>query len=87
MKTKYDFSQGKRGSVLPTTGKTRITMYLDDDVLESFRAKADKEGKGYQTLINEELRKATITPTTATLDSTVTIEILRKVIREELHLH
>jgi len=87
MKTKYDFSQGKRGSVLPTTGKTRITMYVDDDVLESFRAKAAKEGKGYQTIINEELRKATTTPATTALDSTVTIEVLRKVIREELHPH
>lgn len=83
MKTSYDFSQGKRGAVLPATGKTRITMYLDDDVLDAFRAKANAEGKGYQTMINEVLRKAMVTA-----DSTpVTVEVLRKIIREELQAH
>lgn len=83
MKPSYDFSQGKRGAVIPATGKTRITMYLDDDVLESFRAKANAEGKGYQTMINDVLRKAMVTA-----DSTpVTVEVLRQVIREELHAH
>jgi len=46
MKSSYDFSKGKRGAVVPTTGKTRITMCLDDDVLNAFRAKANAEGKG-----------------------------------------
>ncbi len=79
----YDFSQGKRGAVIPATGKTRITMYLDDDVLDAFRAKANAEGKGYQTMINEVLRKALVTA-----DSTpVTVEVLRKIIREELQAH
>lgn len=36
MKREYDFSKGKRGAVIATTGKTRITIYLDDDVLETF---------------------------------------------------
>ena len=81
MKTSYDFNQGKRGAVVPATGKTRITMYLDDDVLNAFRTKASVEGKGYQTIINDVLRKAMIA-----VDSTpVTIELLRKIIREELH--
>ena len=53
MKTTYDFSQGKRGAVIPTTGKTRITIHLDDDVLEAFRHQAAAQGKGYQTLIEE----------------------------------
>ena len=61
MEETFDFSQGKRGAVIPTTGKTRITMYLDDDVLESFRAKAIAEGKGYQAMINDVLRKAVLT--------------------------
>ena len=83
MKMSYDFSQGKRGAVIPATGKTRITMYLDDDVLDAFRAKANAEGKGYQTMINEVLRKALVTA-----DSTpVTVEVLRKIIREELQAH
>jgi uncharacterized protein (DUF4415 family) len=81
MKTSYDFSQGKRGAVIPTTGKTRITIYLDDDVLDAFRTKANIEGKGYQTMINDVLRKAMVA-----VDSTpVTVEVLRQVIREELH--
>jgi hypothetical protein len=29
MRNEYDFSKGKLSSVIPTTGKTRITMYLD----------------------------------------------------------
>ena len=37
MKKEYDFSKGKRGAVISQKGKTRITIYLDDDVLEEFR--------------------------------------------------
>ena len=33
MKKVYDFSKGKRGAVSPTTGKTRITIYMDDAIL------------------------------------------------------
>ncbi|TAN82752.1 MAG: CopG family transcriptional regulator [Gallionella sp.] len=58
MKTEYDFSKAKRGAVLEATGKTRISIYLDDDVLAAFRARAEAQGKGYQTLINETLRTA-----------------------------
>jgi uncharacterized protein (DUF4415 family) len=79
MKGTYDFSQGKRGAVIPTTGKTRITIHLDDEVLKAFRLQAAEQGKGYQTLINEALRHA-IMPEAAT----VTIESLRQVLREEL---
>ena len=78
MKKDYDFSQGKRGSVISTTGKTRVTMYLDNDVLDEFRAKADKQGKGYQTLINEALRGV------LTLESPLDAQTLRRIIREEL---
>jgi uncharacterized protein (DUF4415 family) len=56
MKKEYDFSKGKRGPVLPQTGKTRITIYLDNVVLERFKALSDQTGKGYQTLINKALR-------------------------------
>jgi hypothetical protein len=35
-KPEYDFSQAKRGAIIPQTGKTRITIYIDGDVLENF---------------------------------------------------
>ena len=79
MRDEYDFSQARRGPVIDATGKTRITIYLDDDVLAAFRERAGREGKGYQTLINETLRSA-ITPEAAP----VTVEALRRVLREEL---
>lgn len=56
MKREYDFSGGKRGAVVPQTGKTRITIYIDDDILEAFRDRADASGRGYQTMINDALR-------------------------------
>ncbi len=58
MKKRYDFSGGKRGAVLPNTaGKTRITIRIDDDVLEWFRKRVHEAGGGsYQTMINRALR-------------------------------
>lgn len=55
MKTEYDFSRGKRGAVLSPRGKTRITIYLDDAILERIKAESVRTGRGYQTLINEAL--------------------------------
>jgi uncharacterized protein (DUF4415 family) len=80
MRDEYDFSQGRRGPAIPSPGKTRITIFLDDEVIEAFRARAETEGKGYQTLINEALRAA-IQPENAP----ITLETLRRVLREELH--
>ena len=40
----------------PVKRKTRITIYLDDEVLETFRSLSEQSGKGYQTLINAALR-------------------------------
>ena len=79
MKDSYDFSQGKRGPVATPEGKTRITIYVDNAVLESFRAEASAQGKGYQTLINEALRHAT-----EHNPEPLTVESLRQVLREEL---
>ncbi len=62
MKQQYDFSQGKRGRIVPaepeTRGKTRITIRLDEDVVDHFLREADASGgaAGYQTLINLALR-------------------------------
>lgn len=78
MKAEYDFSKAQRGAVVPQTGKTRITIYLDDAILEEFRNRADAAGKGYQTLINDALREY------LSKDSGSLEETLRKVIREEM---
>lgn len=78
MKDSYDFSKGKRGAVAPTAAKTRVTIYLDNDLLEEFRARAERLGKGYQTLINEALRNCVAE------DSTINPKMLRKILREEL---
>ncbi|VEN72654.1 CopG family transcriptional regulator [Candidatus Desulfarcum epimagneticum] len=81
MNPEYDFKKGKRGAVVQQKGKTRITMYIDDDVLREFRERADKSGRGYQTIINQVLREY--------LDKwgkPIDEEMLRRVIREELRL-
>jgi uncharacterized protein (DUF4415 family) len=80
MKESYDFSAGKRGAVIPSPGKTRITIHVDNAILDAFREKAAAQGKGYQTLINEALRQAVESSA-----APVTIEDLRRVIREELN--
>ena len=79
MKENYDFTQGKRGPVASPEGKTRITLYVDNAVLEAFRAQAATQGKGYQTLINEALQQVI-----QTKDAPLTVEALRKILREEL---
>ncbi|VVM96921.1 hypothetical protein PS662_03138 [Pseudomonas fluorescens] len=57
MKDEYDFSNAKRAAVASSKGKTRITIMLDDVVIEAARAVAESEGFGYQTVINNSLRK------------------------------
>ena len=59
MKKRYDFSRGKRGAILPVpAGKTRITIRIDDDILEWFRKQVHEAGGGsYQTMINRALRE------------------------------
>lgn len=80
MKDEYDFSQGKRGAVVPTPpGKTRITIRLDDEVLDWFRAQVHAAGGGnYQSLINSALREH-VRNRREPLEDT-----LRRVLREEL---
>lgn len=55
---RHDFERARRGAVLATPGKTRVTMFLDNDVLAHFRATATRNGRGYQTEINAFLRSA-----------------------------
>jgi uncharacterized protein (DUF4415 family) len=85
MRKKYDFSKAKRAKDIPhlaklqaeSKGKTRITIMLDNDLLAAFRARAESEGTGYQTLINRSLRQLA---GSAPVDEAT----LRRVLREEL---
>jgi uncharacterized protein (DUF4415 family) len=80
MRKQYDFSKAKRGPVVtPAKGKTRITIRLDDHVLDWFREQVHAAGGGnYQTQINEALR-------TFVEERKRPLElVLRRVVREEL---
>jgi uncharacterized protein (DUF4415 family) len=84
MKDHYDFSKGKRGAVLPEppleTGKAKITIRLDEDILQRFFEMADASGgkAGYQTLINSALREYLEGKAPKIEDA------LRRIVREEL---
>ncbi len=80
MKAEYDFSKGKRGPVLPSKGKTRITIYIDDTILEEFRSRAEEAGTGYQTMIDDALREYL----SQTSEKPVTESMLRRILQEEL---
>ncbi len=79
MKPEYDFSKGKRGAVIPEKGKTRISIFIDNSVLAEFRARAEKAGSGYQTMMNEALRSYL-----AQLERPVTERALRQILRQEM---
>ena len=79
MKKEYDFSKAKRGPVIRQAGKTRVTMYLDNAVLEAFRDRADAAGRGYQTMINEALREYL-----GRSAERVDADTIRRIVREEL---
>jgi len=79
MKKVYDFSKAKRGAVVASTGKTRITIYVDDAVIKRFKAQSEKTGKGYQTLINEALKSHV-----GLIEQPMTQDLVRKIVREEL---
>lgn len=82
MKKAYDFSKGRRGAVIPQTGKTRITIYLDDAIVERFKAQSENTGKGYQTLINQALNSYL-----GLTEKALTPELVRKIVREEPAAH
>jgi hypothetical protein len=79
MKAEYDFSKGRRGAVIPQKGKTRISIFIDNNVLDEFRARAQKLGTGYQTMMNEALRTYL-----AESEQPVTEKTLRQVLRQEM---
>ena len=80
MRKEYDFSSAKRGAVAPPPpGKVRITIRIDEDVIEWFKGAADAAGGGnYQTMINQALREH-VAEKKEPLEKTI-----RRVIREEL---
>lgn len=63
----FDFSEAKPVADTPhlaklqveTGGKSRITMRVDNDVLATFKARAEMVGGNYQTLMNEALKQFT----------------------------
>ena len=88
MRKEYDFSSAKRAKDVPhlaklqaeaSAGKIRITTYLDCDIVEWLKSRGEAENKGYQTVLNELLRKQ-LAP------EQPIAEVLRQVIREELKL-
>jgi hypothetical protein len=79
MRAEYDFSKGKRGALIPQKGKTRISIYIDNAILEAFRARAERAGTGYQTMMNDALRQYL-----AETDRPVTESRLREILREEI---
>ena len=83
MKEEYDFSEAKRGAVVPMApSKTQVTIALDDEVLEWFRTQIHKAGGGdYQALINTALREY------INLREKPLEQMLRRVIREEIGPH
>jgi len=73
-----DFSRAKRGAVVkPEPGKTKISIRIDNTVIEFFRAAVDRAGGGnYQTLINDALLEH--------IHRRSTLDAVRQVVREEL---
>ncbi|HKW14959.1 MAG TPA: BrnA antitoxin family protein, partial [Candidatus Krumholzibacteria bacterium] len=79
MKKEYDFTGAKRGAAIPSPGKTRITIRIDDDIIEWFRAQIYKaNGGSYQTMMNAALRFYMNSKDKGGED------LVRRVVREEL---
>ncbi len=78
MLKEYDFRKGVRGPVISHKGKTRITIFIDTEILEWFRDEAEREGQGYQTAINQALRNH------IQQDRRPMLDIVREAVRKEL---
>jgi uncharacterized protein (DUF4415 family) len=62
MNTDFDIANAAPRQTRPVKRKTRITIYLDDEVLSQFRSLSEQSGTGYQTLINAALRTRLASP-------------------------
>ena len=73
-----DFARARRGAVIKAEpGKTKISIRLDNRVLDHFRSLVEVARKGnYQTLINEAL--------VAYIQQNSMLEAVRQVVREEV---
>jgi len=78
MKHEYEFTQGTRGAIEPApVGKTRITIRIDDEIIDWFRDRVEQAGGGnYQTMMNQALKEY--------IDRQDLAEMLRQIVREEL---
>ncbi len=84
MRKEYDFSHAKRAKDVPhlaklqaeMTGKSRITMRVDNAVLAAFKARAESSGGSYQTMMNEALKQYALGLSVA--------DVVRETIREEM---
>lgn len=85
MRKEYDFSRANRARDVPhlaklqaeMTGKSRITMRVDNAVLAAFKARAESSGGSYQTMMNEALKQYALGLSLA--------DVVRETIREEMH--
>ena len=85
MRKEYDFTNAKRAKDVPVlaklqavmTGKTRITMRVDNSVLNAFKQRAEASGGSYQTMMNEVLSQYAQGLSLA--------DVVRETIRKELH--
>ncbi len=73
-----DFRRTRRGAVSkPEPGKKKISIRLDNRVLDHFRSVVEDAGEGnYQTLINDAL--------VAYIEQQSMLEAVRQVVREEV---
>jgi uncharacterized protein (DUF4415 family) len=80
MKAKFDFSKGRRGAVIPSSGnKVRITIRLDRDIIDWFRSKVEGQGRGNcQIMVNDALRSY------MEHQEQALEEVIPRVVREEL---
>ena len=85
MRKEYEFSPAKRGAVISSPGKTRIRIMLDDDVIEFFRARAEADGTGNQSMIISAL-KSVVADESGKVEEPLTVAKLREVLREELRV-
>ena len=57
MREEYDFSKGERGKFYKPNATMNLPVYLDNEVLDYFSAKAKAKGVELNTMINELLKK------------------------------
>ena len=84
MRKEYDFGGAIRAKDVPhlaklqseMTGKSRVTMRVDNAILAAFKARAESSGGNYQTMMNEALKQYALGLTMA--------DVVREAIRAEM---